>query len=81
MTEYIDIPDWSCADMTGLNTNIVVHGLPINHVKQTLRYMKPKWYVKIKEKVIEELEAGFLDLTDYLERLANIISMHKNMER
>lgn len=43
--------------------------------------MKPEWNVKIKEEVIKQLEACFLEVTDYLEWLANIIPVPKKDEK
>ena len=44
---------WSCQDMPGLNTDIVVHHLPLKEecapIKQKLRRAKPKMLLKIKE--------------------------------
>lgn len=40
--------------------------------------MKPEQNMKIKKEVAKLLEAGFIEMTDYLEWLANIVSMPKD---
>ena len=55
--------------MLGLNTNIVVHCLPLREecapVKQKLRKVKPEMLLKIKEEVKKQLDAGFLEVSKY----------------
>ena len=55
LQEYQDVFAWSYQDMPGLDTNIVVHKLPIKPgckpIRQKLRRMKPKMLFKIKEEV------------------------------
>jgi len=55
LTNYQDVFAWSYQDMPGLNTDIVVHKLPLiqdmKPVKQKLRRLKPEWSLKIKEEV------------------------------
>lgn len=67
--------------MSGLNTDVVVHCLPLQPgcgpIKQKLRRMKPEWNLRIKEEVVKQLEAGFLEVTNYLEWLANIVPAPK----
>lgn len=52
--------------MPGLNTDIVVHHLTLKPeckpVKQKLRRVKPEWTMKVKEEVVKQLNAGFLEL-------------------
>ena len=44
-------------DMPGLNTNIVVHGLPMKEgyspIKQKVHHMRPNIYEKIKAEVMK----------------------------
>ena len=55
LQDYNDVVAWSYQDMPGLNTDIVVHRLPLREecapVKQKLRRVKPEMLLKIKEKV------------------------------
>lgn len=53
--EYADVFAWSYQDMPGLDTNIVVHKLPLKPecllVKQKLRRTRPDISLKIREEV------------------------------
>ena len=55
LREYSDVFAWSYQDMPGLDTDIVVHCLPLREecapVKQKLRRDKPEMLLKIKEEV------------------------------
>ena len=55
--------------MPGLDTDIVVHRLPLREecisVKQKLRRLKPKMLLKIKEEVKKQLDARFLEMAKY----------------
>lgn len=55
LDEYVDVSTWSYQDMPGLDTNIVVHRLPLKDecspVKQKLRRTRPDMTIKIKEEV------------------------------
>ena len=55
LQDYSDIFTWSYQDMLGLDTDIVVHRLPLKEecmpVKQKLRRVKPEMLLKIKEEV------------------------------
>ena len=52
LREYSDIFAWSYQDMPNLNTDIVVHRVPLksecNLVSKKLRKMKPDVLIKIK---------------------------------
>ena len=67
--------------MSGLNTDIVVHRLPLREecmpVKQKLRRVKPEMLLKIKEKVKKQLDAGFLEVARYPQWVANIVLVPK----
>ena len=71
--------------MLGLNTEIVVHKLPAKAecgpVKQKLRRMKLELLLKIKEKVKKQFDAGFLEVSKYFERVANIVPVPKKDEK
>ncbi|KAI5423915.1 hypothetical protein KIW84_030220 [Lathyrus oleraceus] len=81
LQEYVDIFAWSYQDMSGLDTNIVVHRLPLKEacppVKQKLRRTRLEMVVKIKEEVQKQLDAGFLTVTNYPPWIANIVPVPK----
>ena len=56
-------------DMLGLDTDIVVHRLPLREecapIKEKLRRVKPKMLLKIKEEVKKQLDVGFLEVSKY----------------
>jgi len=53
--EYADVFAWSYEDIPGLNTNIVVHKIPLEEgckpVKQKLRRAHPDTWIKVKAKL------------------------------
>ena len=61
--DYIDVFAWLYQDMSGLDTDIVVHRLSLREectpVKQKLRRVKPEMLLKIKEEMKKQLDAGF----------------------
>jgi len=63
--------------MSGLDTDIVVHRLPIKPecppVKQKLRRTHPDMALMIKEEVQKQIDAGFLVTSEYPQWLANIV--------
>ena len=69
LQDYNDVFAWSYQDMPGLDTDFVVHRLPLREecvlVKQKLRRVKPEMLLKIKEKVNKQLDAGFLEVSKY----------------
>ncbi|KAI5430834.1 hypothetical protein KIW84_035096 [Lathyrus oleraceus] len=81
LQEYVDVFAWSYQDMPGLDTDIVVHRLPLKEdcppVKQKLRRTRPEMAVKIKEEVQKQLDAGFLACTSYPPWVANIVPVPK----
>ena len=81
LRSYVDIFAWSYTDMPGLDKNVVVHRLPLKQeakpVKQKLRRLKPEWILKIKEEVVKQYNAGFLQVSPYPEWLANIVPVPK----
>jgi hypothetical protein len=81
LKEYVDIFAWSYQDMPGLDTNIVVHKLPLREgcppVKQKLRRTRPDMAMKIKEEVQKQWDAGFLAVTNYPPWVANIVPVPK----
>uniref|UniRef100_A0A2N9FVS6 Uncharacterized protein n=1 Tax=Fagus sylvatica TaxID=28930 RepID=A0A2N9FVS6_FAGSY len=79
--EFHEIFAWSYQDMPGLDTDIVVHKIPLKPeckpVKQALRRMKPEVILKIKEEVEKQLKAGFLSTVTYSDWVANIVPVPK----
>ncbi|MBE2321274.1 RNA-directed DNA polymerase, partial [Solirubrobacter sp. CPCC 204708] len=81
LRENIEVFAWSYKDMPGIDTDIVQHFIPTNPevkpVKQKLRRMKPEWALKIKDEVVKQMNAGFLQVVEYPEWLANIVPVPK----
>ena len=81
LQDYSDVFAWSYQDMPSLNTNIVVHCLPLRKecasVKQKLRKIKPEMLLKIKDEVKNQLDAGFLEVSTYPQWVANIVLVLK----
>nr|KYP43128.1 Transposon Ty3-I Gag-Pol polyprotein [Cajanus cajan] len=81
LTDYVDIFAWTYQDMPGLDSNIVEHRLPLipeyPPIKQKLRRMKPEVFLKIKEEVKKQLDAGFLAVAKYPQWVANIVPVPK----
>jgi ribonuclease HI len=81
LREFHEIFAWSYQDMSGLDTDIVVHKIPLKPeckpVKQALRRMKPEVILKIKEEVEKQLKAGFLSTVTYSDWVANIVPVPK----
>ena len=81
LQDYSDVFAWSYQDMPGLDTDIVVHRLPLREecmpVKQKLRRVKPEMLLKIKEEMKKQLDAGFLEVAKYPQWVANIVPVPK----
>ncbi|XP_073268737.1 uncharacterized protein [Populus alba] len=81
LQEYIDVFAWSYADMPGLDTDIVVHKLPLiegcKPVKQKLRRTRPDILIKVKEEITKQWDAGFLEVVDYSQWVSNIVVVPK----
>ena len=81
LQDYSDVFAWSYQDMPGLDTDIVVHRLPLREecmpVKQKLRRVKPEMLLKIKEEVKKQLDARFLEVSKYLQWVANTVPVPK----
>ena len=67
--------------MLKLDTNIVVHKLPLKleckPIQQKLKRIKPKMFLKIKKEVKKQFKAGFLEVAKYPEWVANIVQVPK----
>jgi hypothetical protein len=81
LREFHEIFTWSYQDMSGLDTDIVVHKIPLKPeckpVKQALQRMKPDVILKFKEEVEKQLKAGFLSTVTYSDWVANIVPVPK----
>jgi hypothetical protein len=81
LREFHEIFAWSYQDMPGLDTDIVVHKIPLKPkckpVRQALRRMKLEVILKIKEEVEKQLKAGFLSTVTYSDWIANIVPVPK----
>uniref|UniRef100_A0A2N9EQG7 Reverse transcriptase domain-containing protein n=1 Tax=Fagus sylvatica TaxID=28930 RepID=A0A2N9EQG7_FAGSY len=68
-------------NMPDLDTDIVVHQIPLKleckPVRQMLRRMKSEILLKIKEEVEKQLRAEFLSTVTYLDWVANIVPVPK----
>ena len=68
LRDYVEIFAWSYEDISELDTNIVVHLLPIKgcpHIKQKVRLMYLEMSEKIKVEVMKQFNAGFLVVMSY----------------
>lgn len=81
LQEYVDVFAWSYQDMPSLDTDIVVHKLPLrpdcSPVKQKLRRTRPNMDLKIREEVKRQFDAGFLAVAKYPQWVANIVPVPK----
>ena len=81
LKEFKEIFAWSYQDMLGLDTEIVVHRIPVKPkcppVQQALQRMKSEIILKIKEEVEKQLKAGFLTTIAYSDWVANIVPVPK----
>ena len=67
--EFREIFAWSYQDIPELDTEIIVHRIPVKPkclpMRQALRRMKSKIILKIKEEVEKQLKVGFLTAIAY----------------
>ncbi|KAG8503668.1 hypothetical protein CXB51_001660 [Gossypium anomalum] len=81
LKEFKDVFAWSYQDMPGLSTDIAVHRVPTKKeyktVQQKLRRMRPDVAIKIKEEVKKQFNAGFLQVVNYSEWVANVVPVPK----
>ena len=67
--------------MPGLDTDIMVHRLPIKEdlllVKQKVHRMRPEMSEKIKTEVMKQFNTGFLAVTSYPQWVANVVLVPK----
>ncbi|XP_050916810.1 uncharacterized protein LOC127131983 [Lathyrus oleraceus] len=81
LRDYVEIFAWSYEDMPGLDTDIVVHRLPVKEdcrpKKQKVHRMRPEMSEKIKAGVMKQFDAGFLAVTSYPKWVANVVPVPK----
>ncbi|PKI76951.1 hypothetical protein CRG98_002661 [Punica granatum] len=82
LKEYQEVFTWSYADMLGLDPSIVEHFLPLDIEKfppkrQQLRRQRAGLLLRIKEEVVKQINAGFLEVCNYSEWVANIVPVEK----
>jgi hypothetical protein len=69
LQEYLDVFAWSYEDMPGLDTNIIVHKIPLEEgckpVKQKLRRAHPDIWIKVKAELEKQWNVGFLEVVKY----------------
>lgn len=79
--EYVDVVVWSYHDMSGLDTYIVVHKMPLKEecqsIKKNLIRTRPDMTIKIKEDVQKQLDAKFLVVENYPLWVAKTMSVPK----
>ncbi|PKI67535.1 hypothetical protein CRG98_012119, partial [Punica granatum] len=82
LTRYQEVFAWSYADMLGLDASIVKHFLPLDTEKfppkrQQLRRQRASLLLRIKEEIVKQIDAGFLEVCNYSEWVANIVPVEK----
>jgi hypothetical protein len=81
LQEYADVFAWSYEDMPGLDTNIVVHKIPLEEgckpVKQKLRRAHPNVWIKVKAELEKQWNASFLEVVKYPQWVSNIVVVPK----
>ncbi|PKI63839.1 hypothetical protein CRG98_015823, partial [Punica granatum] len=86
LTRYQEVFAWFYADMLGLDPSIVKHFLPLDTEKfppkrQQLRRQRASLLLRIKEEVVKQINAGFLEVCNYSEWVANIVPVEKKDRR
>ncbi|PKI59064.1 hypothetical protein CRG98_020552, partial [Punica granatum] len=82
INEYQEVFAWSYADIPGLDPSIVEHFLPLDTEKfppkrQQLRRQRASLLLRIKEEVVKQINAGFLEVCNYSEWVASIVPVEK----
>ncbi|PKI67398.1 hypothetical protein CRG98_012207, partial [Punica granatum] len=82
LKKYQEVFAWSYADMPGLDPSIIEHFLPLDTEKfppkrQQLRRQRASLLLRIKEEVVKQINAGFLEVCNYSEWVANIVPVKK----
>ncbi|PKI70104.1 hypothetical protein CRG98_009567 [Punica granatum] len=82
LKEYQEVFAWSYTDMLGLDPSIVKHFLPLDTERfqpkrQHLQRQRASLLLRIKEEVIKQINASFLEVCNYSEWVANIVPVEK----
>jgi len=81
LRDYIDVCAWSYEDIPGLDTDIVVHRIPLvegcKSIKQKLRRTHPEVLIKVKAKIEKQWNAAFLEVVKYPQWVSNIVVVPK----
>ncbi|KAM1063756.1 hypothetical protein ACFX2A_028485 [Malus domestica] len=81
LQEFRDYFAWHYTEMSGLDTTLVEHRMPIKEgyklVKQAPRRMSKEIEEKVKEEIERLVKAGFIRPAKYVEWLANIVPVLK----
>ncbi|KAG5226363.1 RNA-directed DNA polymerase (Reverse transcriptase), Ribonuclease [Salix suchowensis] len=77
LRDYVDVFAWSYEDIPGLDTNIIVHRVPLEEgcrpIKQKLRRTHPEILIKVKAEIEKQWNAGFLEVVKYPQWVSNIV--------
>jgi len=67
--KYIDVFSWSYTDMSHLDTDIIVHKVPLKEgstlVKQKLWRTHPYMVLKVKDEIMSQWDDSFLEVVRY----------------
>ncbi|PKI54983.1 hypothetical protein CRG98_024655, partial [Punica granatum] len=82
LKEYQEVFAWSYANMPSLDPSIVKHFFPLNTENfppkwQHLRRQRANLLLRIREEVIKQIDARFLEVYNYFEWVANIVPVEK----
>jgi hypothetical protein len=81
LRDYVDVFAWSYENMSGLETDIVVHRVPLvegcKPVKQKLRRTHPDVLIKVKAEIKKQWNTGFLKVVKYPQWVSNIVVVPK----
>ncbi|PKI55417.1 hypothetical protein CRG98_024190 [Punica granatum] len=82
LKEYQEVFAWSYTDMPGLDPSIVKHFLLLDTERfppkrQHLRLQRADFLLRIKEEVVKQVDAGFLEVCNYSEWVANVVLVEK----
>ena len=83
--DYVDIFAWSYKDMPGLDTDIVVHRVPMKEgfspIKKKVFRMRPEMSEKIKAEVMKQFNVGFVVVMSYPQWVANVVPVTKKDDK
>jgi hypothetical protein len=81
LKEYADCFAWDYTKMPGLDRSIIEHRLPLKKgfwpFQPRARQMKAEVLEEFKKEVEKMLEAGFIRLCRYVERISSVVPVQK----